>query len=272
MGVPSKDDPLVLLTPTLRAGFEGLSELGYDPIAPFEQPVTYGLNSGFVQNAGRRFITCKHDVEDIPEEITHLPLLNDVARSFIGQKISWKMLSEPLKEYRVQHFIPTREEPLPEEITWAAVHRGAGISAIQEFVEMEQEYRCFVVDGRVVSGAGAVVEYTPLNRTAGKDEIFDYVVRGRIGDRTPPEASIVVSAYRDAAQEIVDEILAADSDFPRHFVMDLFAAGSGGNSITIGIVELNPLGRSGFFANDPHRIADALLTWLKSNPAELTAV
>lgn len=158
---------------------------------------------------------------------------------------------------------------------------------VQARAVMEYEYRLFVVDGRVVTGAGNVVAHTPLDNL-GPTAFSPLVVRDRgvrlipidygedtwaVGtedDPTPPARNVetrleLVAAFVATGQRIVDEI-AAEAILPRDYSLDLAVIDG-----AIGVVELNELSNSGLYASDPKRMVAALLEapkldWWKAAP------
>ncbi len=236
-----------------------LAERGAKVSDPFGVPPRYGTNPAFLANAGRRFVTCVAEASDHPGGP---PPIGDVLRGFLGTPVVHKVLGGRAKEYPVRRFVPTSREIMPEDVALCVVHRSGDLHAIQEHVPMWYEYRVMVVDGVVVTGAGSVMEHTPLDRSAGMG-VFAPWARRDIRGKDAPETPAVVGTYHERAQALVVEIL-LQPGFPRHFVLDLFTAEAGG----VGIVEMNPLNGSGLFANDAWALASAAMRHVMADGRE----
>ena len=245
-GMTDPPGRLVAMGPFSRLLAMEMRQAGLDVRDPFNEPVDYAVNPAFVRYAGRRFVTCRNDSDGDGA----LPTLEEAVAGFMGREVVWKMLGEPLKEYPLERFVPDADEPIPEDIRWAAVHRSGGTSCLQDRVPMLFEYRVMVVDGAVVSGAGMVMEHTPLDRPTGLRGPFSPLARSDIRSREPAVAAPALATYAAMAQDMADDLIREGGEaFPRNFAMDLFAADASPEA-SVGIVELNPLGRSGLFAND----------------------
>ncbi|MDF2993888.1 MAG: hypothetical protein K0S37_4402 [Microbacterium sp.] len=140
-----------------------------------------------------------------------------------------------------------------DALGWAAVRldgrRGALLG--QPKLQLQYEYRCFVVDGQVVTAAGCVEEFTPLDAIPGQP--FDTRVRrhrGHLGGTASPitdELEVVgrlLELGRRAAEEhggtvVINVALDAERQRPV-------------------VVELNGLPNSGLYASDPWLLARAL--------------
>jgi hypothetical protein len=121
----------------------------------------------------------------------------------------------------------------------------------QEFVAMEYEYRCFVVGHNLVTAAGCIEEFTPLDNNGFR---YDNQLRRNRQERTPVEpeaaiAGILTGFARDAVDALALEVPAL-----RDYVIDV-ALGPDGKPL---IVELNSLLNSGLYASRPELVARAL--------------
>ena len=141
-----------------------------------------------------------------------------------------------------------------DALGWAAVRldgrRGALLG--QPKLQLQYECRCFVVDGQVVTAAGCVEEFTPLDAIPGQP--FDTRVRrhrGHLGGTASPitdELEVVgrlLEIGRRAAEEhggtvVINVALDAERQRPV-------------------VVELNGLPNSGLYASDPWLLARALM-------------
>lgn len=162
---------------------------------------------------------------------------------------------------------------------------------VQERALVEYEYRLFVVNGCVVTGAGNIAAHTPLDNLEPV-AFSPLVVRDRRmrlavidysdatwgddvlpGDEEPLPQAVesrpeLVSAFVAAGQAIVDEI-AEEGLLQRDYSLDLALING-----RIGIVELNEFSNSGLYASDPKRMIAALvaapqLPWWRPLPAAL---
>lgn len=131
---------------------------------------------------------------------------------------------------------------------------GDGRLLAQDELELEWEYRLFVVDGKVISGAGCIEEFTPLDHDlhAGAFDARVRRVRGHLrqGDPSPVEVR----------PEIVEALVAFGSDLARQHggtvVIDV--AVDRRSSCPV-VIELNDLPNSGLYASDPWLVTLALL-------------
>lgn len=143
---------------------------------------------------------------------------------------------------------------LMDAMSWSYIRLEGLTNAVlaQDALDLEWEYRLFVVDGVVISGAGCVEEFTPLDRES-QTEAFDMRVR-RIRGHLQGHTSSV-----ERNPEVVDRLLA--------FGRTVAAAHGGTVVIDVAIdrlsdrpvvVELNDLPNSGLYASDPWLVANAL--------------
>lgn len=121
----------------------------------------------------------------------------------------------------------------------------------QEFVPMEYEYRVFVVGQTVVTAAGCIEEFTPLDNNGYR---FDNQLRRNRQEKTPVEvepaiAGVLTGFARDAVDALALEVPALTD-----YVIDV-AMGPDGQPL---IVELNGLLNSGLYASQPELVAAAM--------------
>lgn len=125
---------------------------------------------------------------------------------------------------------------------------------IQDWIPMAYEYRLFVVDGQVVSGAGCIEEHTPYSRVRHSD-LFDTRVRGQRGHGIIGEQPSDVVDHPD----LVRRYLKAGDELAELY----------GGTVTIDValntatddvvlVELNTLPNSGLYASNPDAVYLAL--------------
>lgn len=127
---------------------------------------------------------------------------------------------------------------------------------VQEWVPMRFEYRIFVVGHQPLTGAGAVVEHTPLDNDR---DAFSPLVRERRADRAPDRGGPVtdrpdvVARLVGFARTVAGELAAEVPDM-RDYVLDV-ALGADDQPL---VIELNPMSNAGYFACRPDLIFGAL--------------
>lgn len=121
----------------------------------------------------------------------------------------------------------------------------------QEFVPMEYEYRCFVVGNNIVTAAGCIEEFTPLDNQGYR---FDNQLRRNRQERTPVKPEPAIAGFLTSfAREAVDA-LALEVPALTDYVIDV-ALGLGGKPL---IVELNSLLNAGLYASQPELVTRAM--------------
>jgi hypothetical protein len=155
--------------------------------------------------------------------------------------------------------------PLPTDLTldiaeslvrsalgYALVHlEGYGdVVLVQELATMEKEYRCIVINGTVVSGAGVIPSFTPLDRDSSG--VWDRAVQHsaqlhKISSLSGPE----LSAYQLFAARATKTFTLGAS--LRHYVLDIAMING-----RPGVVEINPLWNFGWYANSPALVLEAI--------------
>lgn len=127
---------------------------------------------------------------------------------------------------------------------------------VSQLVPMTYEYRTFVVDGRVVTAAGCIEEFTPLDNTSRFDPRMRRArangVAFDIDERSPIETNHQLAGdYVAFAQEIA----AGLPEGQRTVVIDL---AFDPHDNTIRVVELNSMPNSGLYACDVDALHHAL--------------
>ena len=222
----------------------------------------YALTQAFATHAQRPFLICRNDSDtDLP-----YPTLSDgmktaqgwrVSRSYPAEELVWKQVTGPDKAYPVVYIANNGE--MPSDLGFQAYGAG-GLSMLQARVPMGYEARFFVVDGTVVSGAGAIEHFTPFDRQ--RQSIHGVTHPVFEGKRNSPDYPLILPSMADVLDKAAARIT---PDFIRDlgvkdFALDLFM-----NTATaqIGVVEVNPVNASGFYANDGvavyTRLAETLL-------------
>lgn len=205
----------------------------------------------FARHAGRRcelagiLTRDEHDVEAVIERMRSEGLQRLVVKGRAAKSLLVTLETGSL------------EEALSEVDPWALVHREGERDAllVQEWVPMRFEYRLFVVAHQLVTGAGAVVEHTPLDSTG---EAFSSLVREHRSDDGTGAPAVADPRVRDLLVEFgwsVVEELSREVPLLEDYVLDV-ALGPEGAPL---VVELNPVPNAGLYASDPRRLFKALL-------------
>lgn len=146
-------------------------------------------------------------------------------------------------------------ERLLETMDWTFIRLEGAQNAVmaQDIIPMEFEYRLFIVDGQVVSSAGCVEEFTPLDRVDGQP--FDTRVRrvrGHLGQYGPGE----VEDRPDITSRLLDFGRKVASQYGGTVVIDVAMNAATDSPV---IVEMNSIPNSGLYASDPWLVTSALL-------------
>ena len=147
-----------------------------------------------------------------------------------------------------------------EAIMWECV-RSEGLDSVfllQEDVDIRNETRFFIIDGRPVTGAGCIEANTPLQNDGSAYDHKTEDVRGS-GDQYGSDIieSQLLPFVREAAKDVTNE-----SGVP-HYVMDVGLVN--GNP---GIIELNPIMNAGLYAVN----MDALVTAMRDSDRPMIPV
>ena len=254
--------PYLLIGPEMRVG----DIISPGAVAPSRQEAAaadaYWRNNGFWAHAGRQMSLAAFDdgTGDVPQEACLLRML--AARREAGHEHAIVKVTETkagvariaLKGASDQSL----RDQLLEQLEWTLVRVAGRPNAflVQDFVQMEHEYRVFVVDGRPVAGAGCIEEHTPLD---SRGLPFDLKTRCR---RIPPagelrdkvaEQPAIVDRYREAAPRIAADLMAADARL-RTFVLDLCMIDG-----RVAVVEINAARNAGLYALNVERLIQAMV-------------
>ena len=221
----------------------------------------YMLLGTFFARAGRAMEMAgafTHDDHDIDAAIARLRA-GGVGRVFLKARES-KMLNLVIEDGQVLR------DALGGGDEWTLI-RYEGLRdtfLVQEWVPMRFEYRIFVAGGRPVTGAGSIIEHTPLFNDGGA---FSPLVRERRDDRAGDHGGPVVCRPDVVARfvefaGVVAAELAAEAPDLRDYVMDV-ALGSDGEPL---VIELNAFENAGFFACRPSVFFGALAGALHTSP------
>lgn len=132
-----------------------------------------------------------------------------------------------------------------------SLSQAPGAIMVYEHVTMEYEYRFFVIDGKLVTGAGCIEEHTPVSNTALFDP-FTRRIRSDHKSEAPVARPDVVSAYRGFITDA--RVLEAFADEGlTTYVMDV-AMGDDGPLV----IELNGVLNAGLYACDTAALGAAI--------------
>lgn len=146
-----------------------------------------------------------------------------------------------------------------QAMDWAYMNLedGSDLVVAQDAIDLQFEYRLFVVDGELISGAGCVEEFTPLNQmlSAGPFDSRVRRIRGHLHQGAP-------SAVEDRP-DVVGRLLDFGAELAHQHggtvVIDVALDAAAGPEGTPVVVELNDLPNSGLYASDPWAVATALV-------------
>jgi hypothetical protein len=155
--------------------------------------------------------------------------------------------------------IAAGDNPVPSDLhdsigDWAFQLLGLPEAFIlQGYMNVQYEYRFFVVGGKPVTGAANIEEHTPLDAMPGVP--FDPFMRQhRAAKSEVVEQVRRMVNYLDFATKVATEM--ADQHGLVDYVLDVATDGDTGEPF---IVELNGLLNSGLFATDPREVTKALV-------------
>lgn len=121
---------------------------------------------------------------------------------------------------------------------------------VQEFKQMKNEYRFFVINGELVSGAGCIEEHTPLANTKQFNTLVEeYRSKSEITDNP-----VLIERYLKLATEIV-ALTTETEPTVKSYSLDMCLY----EDDTIGMIERNEYHNSGFYAQDINSIVKAVI-------------
>lgn len=244
-------------------------------------PDRYAETNAFWEMCGREIMLCNMPGERDYGRKTDRPMamsghgqdIYDTIAYFAGQKIVIKQV-RPSKEMGIL----VVDVPSDADREWARkwfmdevgyhMIRYEGdqdCMLVQQHVPMRNETRFFVIDGKVVSGAACIEEFTPADRDPKKvANATSIIFEGERNDGkrfTDVSLALTLHAY---ANKFAKEVSAEDP-LMLNYVVDV-AMGEDGPLI----IEMNPLQNSGLYANDPALIVRALLRQAGNSPELFT--
>lgn len=231
----------------------GHSSMGVD--------IPYWRYESFRHHAGRFMTTAGFHPDDAQAtDIESLDIVRSGERFFIKTTASKRLPATTghlVREANPRHPDLTDERIEFDSMSWgwAEVNlEGQSDSLlVQQYVPMRYEYRFFVIDGRVVTGAGCIEEHTPFDIPADQAGGFDTRVREHRGqDSDVVDDPELVSTLVNFAVAVASDLDAeADEDELNAYTLDV-ALGPDDKPL---VVELNPIDVAGFYACDPYAIA-----------------
>lgn len=137
--------------------------------------------------------------------------------------------------------------------TYIRLEELPGAVFAQDELELQYEYRLFVVDGLVVSGAGCIEEFTPLDHKPF--QAFDTRLRRVRGHLNQGEPSPV-----EDLPEITEQLIRFGQSVAQEFggtvVIDVAMDAVADMPV---VIELNNISNSGLYASDPWLVAEDLV-------------
>jgi hypothetical protein len=212
----------------------------------------------FKKNAGR--ITGIGGFNDLDEETSSMSaVLNDIKESGANRALLKRrhaklpLISVTLDNWNPENSIMSYLDP---DEGWGLINDEGVRNAylVQEVIPMRYEYRFFVINGAIVTGAGCVEELTPMDNDG---EIFDSRMREyRNYDCSSPVESRedLLDRFILFAKKVVDELVVECPEITR-YVLDV-ALGKNDEPV---IVEFNGESNAGFYACQPERVTEALI-------------
>lgn len=136
-----------------------------------------------------------------------------------------------------------------------------GMFRVSEHILMEYEYRLFVVDGAVITGAGCIEEFTPLDHNLAHGALDPQMRKRRGNDIAAPYGSdsepVAQPGRAQWYAHWVRGLIQSHCSGQGTFVIDVATSGDREDPV---LVELNALPNSGLYACDIQALADALVT------------
>jgi hypothetical protein len=147
---------------------------------------------------------------------------------------------------------------LYDALEWTAVRLEGVTDSLmgQDLIDMRWEYRCFVVDGQVISAAGCIEEFTPLDAHdpwVSGQKAFDTRLREHRGQLMGEPSPVVDQP--EIAERLLSFARTVAADHGGTIVID--CAIDAATDLPI-IVEFNGLPNSGLYASDPWAVMEAL--------------
>lgn len=197
----------------------------------------------FIKYCGRDLQVFKFD-----SQIEEYPGLKEALSVWPHERAMLKFGSR--KAMPVEEFDGTYNGWCASDMFMLTLHSSADL-LVQEYIPMEFEYRMFVTNGVVRTGAGNVEYHTPLDNPERK-QFFTQLERKRNSGEELSDEAELVSRYVKFGQAVADEL--ATEGF-LDYTLDVAVNADTGEVV---VIEMNSLTNSGLYACDPVRILEGL--------------
>lgn len=212
----------------------------YPRVDQISKAAKYHQHKTFLKYAGREIIQCKFDLQELVQASVSLGG-NCVIKNMSRAKAS--MIG---KIYAQTH--RTSEEQIMDIYQYSLIQLEGDEAIAQEFINMNYEYRVFVVNGVPITGAGCIEGNTPLENYL----IFDSKLQKIRGESSSSIQQKAATRYWNFANEVTPQF---EKEGVLDYTLDLFID----DNDNIGIIELNPIHRSGFYAINYDLLFKAIL-------------
>lgn len=210
----------------------------------------YALTETFKRFAGRRYEMCGVNAKNSPG------LLHTI-KDFVDSGIHDIFIKVNRQKYQIERLrfnsVQDVEDKFYDSATaLAAMHLEERDNAfqVQQFIQMLYEYRMIVVDHELVSGAGCIEEFTPLNNFAKFD---NQLRKDRSARSEVVEDQSIVDRYIQFGRQFVASMKSENPAFS-DYTLDVALDDNG----TVVPVECNPPDNFGLYAMDYDEIIKAL--------------
>jgi hypothetical protein len=147
---------------------------------------------------------------------------------------------------------------LMDALEYGMVHLAgySDIVQVQESVVMEYEYRIIMIDGKPVTGAGCVEEFTPLDNTSNFDTRVRQIRDSRTSIVEMPDG--LIEKYLELARKFADDIYAESG--LKNYVLDVCLIKG-----QPAVIELNSCYNFGLYACDVHALVREITKYAENN-------
>lgn len=192
------------------------------------------------------------------------------------QTIFWKNASRPKAHTGVFH---SKKEMKDYFIYRSPVYLDEDIPMLMsKEVPMQVEYRFFIVNHTIVTGAGCIDTMHPGFSAHKRDDTnyLDYnksistIVEAQRGSRAllnPGAATTIVRRMYEKVQEIIEDLKGITEFTDRSYVIDMY---HNWKTDEIGMVEMNNIHNAGFFASDENMLINSIIWGFMNDPETIT--
>jgi hypothetical protein len=223
----------------------------YSPVDDYCVLETFKKNAGRITGVGG-FNDRSDDTSSMEDTLIHIKEAEGTKALLKRRHAKLPLLPVSLESWETGKSVMSALDP---EAGWGLINDEGVKDAylVQEVIPMAYEYRFFVIDGVLVTGAGCVEEFTPLDN---EGEDFDFRMREDRSYECPSPIEArpdILRRYIAFAKRVVGEMSAECPELDR-YVLDV-ALGKNDEPV---IVEFNSESNAGFFACRPIRVTNAL--------------